>query len=124
MKTSTSEIDWYFVCTRCECKFFHGESSIDCPRCGRSLTSMEQLTPPRRPRLLKVHEAAQRLSISISKTYHLIERGILPHHRIVGAIRISENQLEEYLSATSQQPKAERSPTTPPTRPRLRHLRL
>ncbi len=42
--------DWYFVCERCECKFFHKEQRVECPRCRQNLTSREQLEPPWRKR--------------------------------------------------------------------------
>jgi len=73
--------------------------------------------------MLRVKQVAERLNLSESKVYELVERGEMPHHRFGGAIRVSEEQVAEYLEAT----KRERRDHEPPTRRRrrqvFRHLR-
>lgn len=73
--------------------------------------------------LLRVAEIAKRLSISSSKVYQLIEKGELPHHRIGGAVRVSEEQLAAYLEVTKRDREVV-SVTRRPSRPRLRHIKL
>lgn len=74
--------------------------------------------------LLKVNEVAMRLSLSVSKVYELVERRTISHHKIGGAIRISEQQLTEYLEMTKRE-RAEPQPRESRlTRPRLRHIKL
>ncbi|MCA9178421.1 MAG: helix-turn-helix domain-containing protein [Planctomycetales bacterium] len=51
-------------------------------------------------RLLTVKDVAGRLRVSISLVYRLISRGELLCHRIESAIRVSEQQLGEFLSKT------------------------
>ena len=74
--------------------------------------------------MLRVKQVAERLGLSESKVYEMVERGELPHHRFGGAIRVSEEQVAEYLEST----KRERRETAPPRirrrRAGLRHLRL
>ncbi len=75
------------------------------------------------PHLLRVAEVAERLSLSPSKIYELVESGALPHHKIGGSIRVSEEQLARYLESTSR----ERGPAIPRrtngTRPaQVKHL--
>ena len=53
--------------------------------------------------LLKIPEVAKRLSVSTSFVYELIADGRLRHHRLgrgQGAIRVSEEQLQDYLRRT------------------------
>ena len=53
-------------------------------------------------KLLTVTEAAERLSVSVSCIYQLVENDKLPHHRIGlgrGAIRFSEADLDGFLAA-------------------------
>lgn len=71
-------------------------------------------------RLLTVKDAAAFLSISTSKTYELVETGMLAHHRIGGSIRVSEQQLSAFLEET----KREREQTKPRQRNRSRPLRF
>lgn len=76
--------------------------------------------------MLTVKTVAQRLSLSKQAVYDLCTKGLLPHYKLGGAIRISEEQLKAFL--------AEREVTKPergnpprkqkPPRPALRHLRL
>ena len=37
---------YYFVCMRCDAKFFSQGNSESCPRCGAGLTSTDEQTPP------------------------------------------------------------------------------
>lgn len=37
---------FYFVCTKCEAKFFKPYDSAVCPRCGNEVHSTEKLNPP------------------------------------------------------------------------------
>jgi excisionase family DNA binding protein len=76
--------------------------------------------------LLTVAMVAERLHVSRTTIYQLVESGRLRVHRIGsgrGAIRISEDQLVEYLQGScSEAPKNQQAPK-PPAR-RLRHLKL
>lgn len=81
------------------------------------------------PMLLTVPEVAVRLQISSSSVYLLIERGLLPHHRIGarrGAIRITEADLTAYLLACRE--GASPPPISSTMEPRqpsaLKHLKL
>jgi excisionase family DNA binding protein len=74
--------------------------------------------------MLRVKQVADRLNLSQSKVYELIEAGELPHHRFGGAIRVSEEQIAEYLEETKHD-RHEREPRTQLRRRLpLRHLRL
>jgi excisionase family DNA binding protein len=101
MPRANDRRDWYFVCPACECKFFHKEQAVDCPRCGERLASRERLEPPWR-KMLRVGEVAERLCCSISTVYGLIEIGKLGHHRCPG-VRVSEDQLAAYLEETRRE---------------------
>ena len=72
--------------------------------------------------MLTVKELAKRLGISRSKAYTLLEAGKVPHYRIDGVYRISEEQLREYLESVvvgGNQPK----PAAPARRTiKLKHL--
>ena len=72
--------------------------------------------------MLKVRQVASRLNVSPSKVYELIETGKLGHYRMDGAIRVSEDQVREYLESTRREPAARESKTGP--RPPLKHIRL
>jgi excisionase family DNA binding protein len=74
--------------------------------------------------LKKVTEVAKQLSLSISKTYELVECGEIGCHRMGGAIRISEEQVAEYLESTKRERGSSRrsSPRTP--RPSLKNFSL
>ena len=53
--------------------------------------------------MFTVNEIATKLKISRSSVYNAIETGDLPHHRFGagrGTIRISEEQLQQYLERT------------------------
>lgn len=73
--------------------------------------------------MLRVKQVAARLSLSESKVYELVERGELPHHRFGGAIRVSEEQIAEYLDATKRERK-EAQTSARRGRRVFRHLRL
>lgn len=72
--------------------------------------------------MLKVSQVAQRLNLSESKIYQLVEEGRLAHHRFDGAIRVSEEQIAAYLEETRQEPVTTQRRTE--IRPRLKHIRL
>jgi len=114
---------FYFVCN-CGAKFFHGEAAVECPRCGEALNSSERIRPPWRIKLLTVRQVAEILAISQSKVYELIEGGDLSHHRMGGAIRISEEQIQEYLEGTKQGRREPEPRKSKPPRPNLRHIKL
>ena len=71
---------------------------------------------------MRVREAAERLEVSVSTVYAMVARGKLRCSRVGvgrGVIRISEDQLAEYLRAnepSEAQPPSNRTP--------LKHLRL
>ena len=74
--------------------------------------------------MLRVKQVAERLNLSESKIYEMVESGQLSHHRFGGAIRVSEEQIAEYLEETKrerQEPEPRKSQTRLPT---LRHVRL
>jgi excisionase family DNA binding protein len=48
--------------------------------------------------MLKINQVAARLNCSVRTVYQLVESKRLPHYRCPG-IRISEDQLNEYLSS-------------------------
>jgi excisionase family DNA binding protein len=74
--------------------------------------------------LLRVREAAGKLDLSASTIYDLIQKGALPCHRVGpkgGAIRISAEDLENYLRQCRRE--ANREQWTPARRVKLKHLR-
>lgn len=72
--------------------------------------------------VLKIHEVAERLRISQACAYALVEAKELAHYRIGvgrGTIRVSEQQLSEYL----ERKKVEQGKATAQAPPvQLRHL--
>jgi len=73
-----------------------------------------------------VREVARSLEISVSLTYRLIESGKLRcsrHGMGRGMIRVSEDQLADYLSSAEQGGRPA-DPETVLPRSRLKHLRL
>lgn len=75
--------------------------------------------------MLKVKSVADRLSLSLSAVYGLIEKGELPHYRIRGAIRVSEEQLKDFLADKEvKQERRDQPREHKPPRPQLRHVRL
>lgn len=76
--------------------------------------------------MLTVKQVAERLRISLSSAYQLIESLKISYHRIGGAIRVSEEQLKEYLEDTKRE-REEPSPVKgKPSRPqtKLKHIKL
>ncbi|TWT37443.1 Helix-turn-helix domain protein [Posidoniimonas corsicana] len=74
--------------------------------------------------LLTVPEVGERLKISTSAVYRLVESGRLSCHRIGngrGVIRVSECDLREYLESCRQS-RSTREPQAMVTRKPLRHL--
>ena len=74
--------------------------------------------------MLKVREVAKRLNISESKVYALIEAGELSHHRFGGAIRVSDEQIADFLEQTKHARSTPELPKGPRRRVPLRHLKL
>lgn len=72
--------------------------------------------------MLTVKQVAERLSVSPSKVYRLIETGQLAHHRIGGSIRMTEEQVATFLEATRREPGIKLR--QPVRRPSLKHIRL
>ena len=74
--------------------------------------------------MLSVKQVAQRLSVSEASVYRLVETGRLHAHRIGvgrGTIRVSEEQLEQYLTEAQTEviePRPRRR------KPRLNHIQL
>lgn len=63
--------EWYFVCDRCDCKWFRSEPASLCPRCGTFRRSTERLIPPWREQV--IHEAAAQKATSF-----VLSRGLKP----------------------------------------------
>lgn len=74
--------------------------------------------------MLKVSDVASLLNLSASKVYELIDEGKLAHHRIGGAIRVTEEQLAEFLEETKRERRGSKPRSAPPRPPPLRHVRL
>lgn len=71
--------------------------------------------------MLTVREVAERIKLSPSAVYLLVERKQIAHHRLGGqrgAIRISEQDLETYLAICRVETQHETRPTVS-RRPRL-----
>ena len=76
--------------------------------------------------MLTVKEVAQRLNVSQSCIYQLVESGRIPHHRIGlgrGAIRFSDADIESFLSNSRNLASDDRA-TSRPTRQKLNHLKF
>ena len=74
--------------------------------------------------VLKATQVAERLNCSISTVYSLIESGRLGHHRCPG-VRVSEEQLSEYLAATKREHPCEQKQDATKRPPlRLRNLKF
>ena len=74
--------------------------------------------------MMKVADIAKRLNCAPSTVYELVESGQLPAYRIGlrrGGIRVTEEQLQEYLQACES--RAAAAQPRPP-RTRLKHLKL
>ena len=75
--------------------------------------------------MLRVKRVAERLSLSVSAVYALIESGALPHYKIGGAIRVSEDQLKRFLDDHEGTGNGVAQPRKrKPPRPLLRHIHL
>jgi excisionase family DNA binding protein len=75
--------------------------------------------------MFTVREIAERLKVSAACVYALTESGQLGCHRIGlgrGVIRISEENLREYLDRCKARAAGETVPRRP--RPRLKHIKL
>lgn len=75
------------------------------------------------PEVMTVADVARRLKTSPGFIYGAIGDGRLKHYRLgkgQGAIRISEQQLQEFLGRNEEGGSAVPSP--PPRRPPLKHL--
>ena len=76
--------------------------------------------------LLTVKQVAERLTVSASCIYQLVETGRLSHHRIGvgrGAIRFSEQDIDDFLSDARQHSQQTGTAADPPRRI-LKHLKL
>lgn len=76
--------------------------------------------------LLTVKDVAQRLNVSQSCIYQLVETGKIPHHRIGvgrGAIRFTEDDLADYLQNARELAK-HGGTQSPSGRPKLKHIKL
>ena len=49
--------------------------------------------------LLRVSDAARLFDVTVSSIYSWIERGKLPHYKLVGTIRLKRSELEEWFEA-------------------------
>lgn len=74
-----------------------------------------------RAMLLKVKQVAQRLNLSVAKTYELLNEGAIPYFRIGGSLRVSEEALSVYLESCKSEVAASRQK---PRRPRLKFMRV
>ena len=72
--------------------------------------------------MFSVKDVADRLSLSPSKVYRLIEERELSHHKIGGAIRISEEQLSEFLQKTTRERRTDAPPSVRPHPYKLKHI--
>ena len=52
-------------------------------------------------KFLTVDEVAEQLRLSKSAVYSLIHKGLLPVFRFGGAIRVSQQQLDEFIQSSS-----------------------
>ena len=46
MRRQMTDLSWYFVCGRCEAKWFAPQPEVACPRCRQHCVSRERLVPP------------------------------------------------------------------------------
>lgn len=73
--------------------------------------------------MLKVQQVAERLNVSVSKVYAMVENGTLAHHKIGGSVRVSEEMLTEYLQTTRRERgPAIRQRTSGPRPAQVTHL--
>ena len=77
--------------------------------------------------LLKPRQLAERLNVSLSTVYSLVETGRIACHRIGvgrGAVRVSEEQLAEYLESTRRETREPTERRSVSRLPQLKHVRL
>jgi excisionase family DNA binding protein len=55
--------------------------------------------------MFTVKQLAQRLEISQTKAYRIVETGEIGHHKFGAAVRITEAQLAAYLKKTEREPE-------------------
>ena len=74
--------------------------------------------------MLRVSQVAQRLNCSLSMVYQLIESGRLPSHNVglKKAIRVSEDDLREYIERRRTAGRQRPAPASKPTGNPFRHL--
>lgn len=73
--------------------------------------------------MLTVAQVAERLNCSESTVRSLIARGLLKYHRCPG-IRVSEEQIAEYLEETKREREKPEPGKQKPSRPQLRCVKL
>ena len=49
--------------------------------------------------LLRVSEAARLFDVTVASIYSWVERGKIPHYKLVGTIRLKRSELEEWFEA-------------------------
>ena len=70
--------------------------------------------------MLKVSQLASRLNLSESKIYEMVEKGEIEHHRIGGAIRFTEENLNALLEETRRERRERQPRQSKPRRPLLK----
>lgn len=73
--------------------------------------------------MLTVQQVAERLNCCPSSVYRLIKARLLGHHRCPG-IRVSEEQVTDYLKTTRRECVAASAPQIRTPRTALRHITL
>jgi excisionase family DNA binding protein len=75
--------------------------------------------------VLTVKEVAAKLRLSLSKTYALLDSGMLGYYQLDGSKRVSEDQLQRFLEASEKRERGHISPDRrQQPRPRLSHIKL
>ncbi len=75
--------------------------------------------------MLTVKQLAEKLNISSSKVYALISGGEIAHFRIGGSIRVSEEQVEQYLTRVERgEAETSLASAPPPPKQSLTHLKI
>jgi len=77
--------------------------------------------------LFTVAEVSEQLNVSRGTIYNLCATGELPHRRIGigrGCIRITEEDLKEYLDRKKVKGREDQPPAPKPSPVRLKHLEL
>jgi excisionase family DNA binding protein len=74
--------------------------------------------------MLRVRDVALRLNISLSKAYELINQGRITHCRFEGAIRVAEDDLEDYIARCKKGrgPRSEERKRSPRPGTAFKHL--